>query len=81
MEEPYNASDIGKAGFQKSTSIVGVEGGKIVTTVFDTAKYVLECKGTLSTMKLQKLCYYSQAWSLVWDNAPLFEEDFEAWLT
>lgn len=51
-----------------------------MTTIFDTAKYVLECKGTLSTMKLQKLCYYSQAWSLVWDDAPLFEEDFEAWV-
>ena len=33
----------------------------------------------MSTMKLQKLCYYSQAWSLVWDEAPLFNEDFEAW--
>lgn len=30
-------------------------------------------------MKLQKLCYYAQAWSLVWDDAPLFEEEFEAW--
>lgn len=26
-------------------------------------------------MKLQKLCYYAQAWSLVWDDAPLFAED------
>ncbi len=48
-------------------------------TVFDTAKYILERRGKLSTMKLQKLCYYAQAWSLVWDDAPLFEEDFEAW--
>jgi uncharacterized phage-associated protein len=30
-------------------------------------------------MKLQKLVYYAQAWSLVWDDAPLFEEDIEAW--
>lgn len=30
-------------------------------------------------MKLQKLCYYAQAWSLVWDDAPLFAENFEAW--
>lgn len=51
-----------------------------MATVFDTAKYILECKGQLSTMKLQKLCYYSQAWSLVWDDAPLFDEDFEAWV-
>ena len=47
--------------------------------VFDTAAYILKQKGTMSTMKLQKLCYYSQAWSLVWDDAPLFDEDFEAW--
>jgi uncharacterized phage-associated protein len=30
-------------------------------------------------MKLQKLVYYSQAWSLVWDEKPLFEENIEAW--
>ena len=30
-------------------------------------------------MKLQKLCYYAQAWSLVWDDTPLFTEDFRAW--
>lgn len=32
----------------------------------------------MSTMRLQKLCYYSQAWSLVWDGSPLFREDFQA---
>ena len=30
-------------------------------------------------MKLQKLCYYAQAWSLVWDDTPLFDEEFYAW--
>lgn len=51
-----------------------------MANVFDTAKYILEKSGgQLSTMKLQKLCYYAQAWSLVWDEAPLFEEDFQAW--
>lgn len=50
-----------------------------MANVFDTAKYILEKTGTMSTMKLQKLCYYSQAWSLVWDDAPLFEEEFQAW--
>ena len=33
----------------------------------------------MSTMKLQKLCYYAQAWALVWDDEPLFDEEFEAW--
>lgn len=50
-----------------------------MTTIIDVAKYILEQKGEMSTMKLQKLCYYSQAWSLVWDDVPLFDEDFEAW--
>ncbi len=31
-------------------------------------------------MKLHKLLYYAQAWSLVWDRAPLFEERLEAWV-
>jgi len=34
----------------------------------------------MSTMKLQKLAYYAQAWSLVRRGAPLFPEDFEAWV-
>ncbi len=50
-----------------------------MANVFDTAKYILEQMNEMSTMKLQKLCYYAQAWSLVWDDAPLFDEDFEAW--
>src|SRR5258706_6963196 len=30
-------------------------------------------------MKLQKLVYYSQAWSLLWDDQPLFQEEIRAW--
>ena len=47
--------------------------------VFDVAAYILNKMGSMTTMKLQKLVYYSQAWSLVWDEKPLFEEDIEAW--
>src|SRR5271170_5222133 len=35
--------------------------------------------GRMTTWKLQKLVYYSQAWSLVWDQRPLFSERIEAW--
>ncbi len=49
-------------------------------TVFDVAGYVLEKTGTITTMKLQKLVYYCQAWSLVWDDKPLFDEQIEAWV-
>ena len=33
----------------------------------------------MTTMKLQKLVYYCQAWALVWDEKPLFPEKIEAW--
>lgn len=48
-------------------------------SVFDTAQYILSRTGVLTTMKLQKLCYYAQAWSLVWDEQPLFNEEIQAW--
>lgn len=45
----------------------------------DVAAYILQKKGEMSTIKLQKLVYYCQAWSLVWDEAPLFKNRIEAW--
>jgi len=51
----------------------------ISTTEFDVAAYILQKVGDVSAMKLQKLLYYSQAWSMVWDEKELFEADFEAW--
>ena len=50
-----------------------------MATVFDVAKYILQKLGTLSTWKLQKLCYYAQAWEIAWTETPIFDEDFEAW--
>ncbi len=47
--------------------------------VFDVAAYIVNKLGKISTMKLQKLVYYAQAWSLVWDEQPLFQEKIEAW--
>jgi uncharacterized phage-associated protein len=47
--------------------------------VLDVAAYVLTKQGEMSTMKLQKLCYYSQGWSLAWDEKPLFGESIQAW--
>lgn len=48
-------------------------------TVYDAATYILESGGEMTAMKLQKLVYYSQCWSLVWDESPLFDEGIEAW--
>lgn len=45
----------------------------------DVAAAILERTGPVSTMKLQKLVYYSQAWALAWRDEPLFLEPIEAW--
>lgn len=46
----------------------------------DVAQYILDKMGKdISTIKLQKLVYYSKAWSLVWDEDPLFSDRVEAW--
>ena len=50
-----------------------------MASILNVAQYVLVRVGAMTTMKLQKLVYYCQAWSLAWDDEPLFDEDFEAW--
>lgn len=45
----------------------------------DVAAYILHRRGPMTAMKLQKLVYYSQAWHLVWDEHPLFDEQVQAW--
>ena len=47
--------------------------------VIDVAQYILERCGRMTTWKLQKLVYYCQAWSLVWDDEALFPDNIEAW--
>lgn len=50
-----------------------------MANVHDVAAYILKNHGEMTAMKLQKLAYYSQAWSLVWDEDLLFPETIEAW--
>lgn len=50
-----------------------------MATAHDVAAYILERHGEVTTMKLQKLLYYAQGWSLAWDGVPLFEEPISAW--
>jgi uncharacterized phage-associated protein len=55
---------------------------KKTPSALDVASYILSKhheKPALTAWKLQKLVYYSQAWALVWDDAPLFKEDILAW--
>jgi uncharacterized phage-associated protein len=51
-----------------------------MANVFDVAHYILVANGgKMSTVKLQKLCYYAQAWHLARHGVPLFPEEFEKW--
>lgn len=49
-------------------------------SVLHVARKIVELiDDSLTPLKLQKLAYYSQAWSLVWKEQPMFTEDFQAW--
>jgi uncharacterized phage-associated protein len=50
-----------------------------MATVHDVAAYIVKKLGVLSCLKLQKLVYYAQAWSLAWDDRPIFRARIEAW--
>ena len=50
-----------------------------MASVFKVAEYILGETGSIPAMKLQKLVYYSQAWSLAWCGSPLFKDRIEAW--
>ncbi|PBB39204.1 type II toxin-antitoxin system antitoxin SocA domain-containing protein [Mesorhizobium sp. WSM3868] len=47
--------------------------------VLDVAQEIIELRGEMTAMKLQKLVYYAQAWHLVWAEHPLFSNRIEAW--
>jgi uncharacterized phage-associated protein len=48
-------------------------------SIFNVAKYVLDKCGPMTTMKLQKMCFYSQAWHVYFTGEPLFPQEFQAW--
>lgn len=55
------------------------------TDALDVACYFLyrvdrEVGDTISPLKLQKLVYYAQAWSLALKDKPLFPEEIQAWV-
>jgi len=48
--------------------------------VWKVANYFLyKADGCLTPIKVQKLCYFAQGWSLAISDEPLFMEDIEAW--
>lgn len=53
-------------------------------SIIEAAKYLVylsyeKKNSSLTPLKLQKLLYFAQGWSFVWDDKPLFNEDFVAW--
>ena len=48
-------------------------------TIFDVANYFLAHEN-MTHKKLQKLCYYAQAWYLAFNSKRLFYGNFEAWV-
>ena len=54
-----------------------------MATSLDVAAYILRATGgqepCMRAKSIQKLVYYAQAWSMVWQGQGLFEEPIEAW--
>lgn len=48
-------------------------------SVFDVAKTFIDIE-SMTHKKLQKLCYYAQAWHLALYDEPLFVGEFQAWV-
>lgn len=87
-ESSFSQRGAGAASTQSQQAILTSNGLRIIPTksvvgtqlsVHDVAAFILQQQGEMTAMKLQKLVYYSQAWSLVWDEEPLFSKPIEAW--
>ena len=84
LELPESLASSGDAKFFAAPSASELrwqprDPGEATVAVFDVAAFILDRVGTITAMKLQKLVYYAQAWSLVWDEKPLFNERIRAW--
>ena len=63
--------------FFESEPFVECEIGKY--SVFDIADWFLK-KGNMTQKKLQKMCYYAQAWCYALNGYRLMNSDFQAWI-
>lgn len=54
-------------------------GGIKMINISEAARFFLS-KDPMTHLKLQKLCYYAQAWHLAVYGTRLFDEEFQAWL-
>ncbi|SFI89676.1 Panacea domain-containing protein [Thermoflavimicrobium dichotomicum] len=56
-----------------------------MANILDVAKYFLvkvdrDAGDEITHLKLQKLCYYAQAWHLAIEGVPLCDTEFQAWV-
>lgn len=62
---------------------IGIDHMSKSVSALDVAEYICEkfknISPNLTAMKLQKLVYYCQVWSLVWNEEPIFYEEIQAW--
>lgn len=50
-----------------------------MASIADVASYILHRAAPMTSMKLQKLCFYAYGYHLAWEERSLFPEHFEAW--
>ena len=50
-----------------------------MATAAEVVSYIKAKQSVWGETQVQKLLYYSQAWSLVWTGSPIFPEKVEAW--
>jgi len=55
------------------------DGAPAKATALDVAAHLLTLKPDVTREGLQALLYYAQAWSLLWDGVPIFDDPIEAW--
>lgn len=59
-------------------------GGATMADIFDVANYFrwrtdYEAGDNITQLKLQKLCYYAQAWHITFTGERMFSDEFERW--
>lgn len=68
-----------KARFEAYVRLTKKQEGHVMPSARDVAQFILDELGPMTSMKLQKLVYYAQAWHIVWADDVLFHEPIEAW--
>ena len=63
----------------KGETFFAMKGDADMRTVFAVASWFLN-REAMSHKKLQKLCYYTQAWNYALKDVPFMDTEFEAWV-